>query len=75
MSEAVNPIRYWVDPGAPEDVKKALANPDMQVVDARSAGRFEQVGLPAEKGRDLQDVHDARGRSALLRGVDVGEHG
>lgn len=24
MSEAVKPIRYWVDPGAPEDVKKAL---------------------------------------------------
>jgi hypothetical protein len=24
MSEAVKPIEYWVDPGAPEDVKKAL---------------------------------------------------
>ncbi len=24
MSEAVKPIQYWVDPGAPEDVKKAL---------------------------------------------------
>ncbi len=24
MSEAVTPIQYWVDPGAPEDVKKAL---------------------------------------------------
>jgi len=24
MSEPVQPIRYWVDPGAPEDVKKAL---------------------------------------------------
>jgi hypothetical protein len=24
LSEAVKPIRYWVDPGAPEDVKKAL---------------------------------------------------
>ena len=24
MSEAVQPIRYWVDSGAPEDVKKAL---------------------------------------------------
>jgi hypothetical protein len=24
MSEPVKPIEYWVDPGAPEDVKKAL---------------------------------------------------
>jgi Met-zincin/Domain of unknown function (DUF5117) len=24
MSDPVEPIRYWVDPGAPEDVKKAL---------------------------------------------------
>ena len=24
MSEAVKPIQYWVDPGAPEDVRKAL---------------------------------------------------
>jgi Met-zincin/Domain of unknown function (DUF5117) len=24
ISEAVKPIQYWVDPGAPEDVKKAL---------------------------------------------------
>jgi len=24
MSEAVKPIQYWVDPGAPDDVKKAL---------------------------------------------------
>jgi len=24
VSEAVKPIQYWVDPGAPEDVKKAL---------------------------------------------------
>jgi len=24
MSEAVKPIQYWVDPGAPEDVKQAL---------------------------------------------------
>ena len=24
VSEAVKPIRYWVDPGAPEDVRKAL---------------------------------------------------
>src|SRR5207245_3735420 len=24
MSEPVKPIQYWVDPGAPEDVKKAL---------------------------------------------------
>ncbi|MET0278867.1 MAG: 3-mercaptopyruvate sulfurtransferase [Pseudorhodoplanes sp.] len=36
-----------------EDVKKALANPDMQVVDARSAGRFDgtapepRPGLPS----------------------------
>jgi hypothetical protein len=24
VSEAVNPIRYWVDPGAPDDIRRAL---------------------------------------------------
>ena len=43
---------------------------------ARSGRGQEQIGLPAEEGRDLEDVED-RGRGALdlRRLVDVGEDG
>ena len=36
--------------------------------------RDEQVGLPAEEGRDLQHVDDLRHLGALRRLVHVGQH-
>ena len=58
MSEAVNPIRYWVDPGAPEDVKKALLegaswwNQAFEAAGFRNA--FQVAILP--EGADPMDI-------------------
>ena len=41
---------------------------------ARSGGRNEQVGLTAEKRRNLQDVGDRRRRRRVRRLVNVGQH-
>ena len=52
ISEAVNPIRYWVDSGAPEDVKKALVegaswwNQAFEAAGFRNA--FQVAVLPAD---------------------------
>ena len=37
-------------------------------------GRLQQVGLPAQKRRDLQHVHRLGGSGGLVALVDVGEH-
>jgi hypothetical protein len=58
MSEAVKPIRYWVDPGAPEDVKKALVegaswwNQAFEAAGFRNA--FQVAVLP--EGADPMDI-------------------
>jgi len=58
ISEAVNPIRYWVDPGAPEDVKKALVegaswwNQAFEAAGFRNA--FQVAVLP--EGADPMDI-------------------
>jgi len=58
MSEAVKPIQYWVDPGAPEDVKKALLegaswwNQAFEAAGFRNA--FKVDVLPA--GADPMDI-------------------
>lgn len=43
MSEPVAPIRYWVDPGAPEDVKKALIEGAMWWNQAFEAAGFRNA--------------------------------
>jgi hypothetical protein len=58
VSEAVTPIQYWVDPGAPEDVKKALVegaswwNQAFEAAGFRNA--FKVDVLPA--GADPMDI-------------------
>ena len=58
MSEAVKPIRYWVDPGAPEDVKQALLegaswwNQAFEAAGFRNA--FQVAVLP--EGADPMDI-------------------
>ncbi len=58
MSEAVKPIEYWVDPGAPEDVKKALIegaswwNQAFEAAGFRNA--FKVAVLP--DGADSMDI-------------------
>jgi len=58
MSEPVKPIQYWVDSGAPEDVKKALIegaswwNQAFEAAGFRNAFRVEE--LPA--GADPMDI-------------------
>lgn len=58
MSEAVKPIEYWVDPGAPEDVKKALVegaswwNQAFEAAGFRNA--FKVAVLP--DGADPMDI-------------------
>ncbi len=58
MSEAVTPIRYWVDSGAPEDVKKALIegaswwNQAFEAAGFRNA--FQVAVLP--DGADPMDI-------------------
>jgi Met-zincin/Domain of unknown function (DUF5117) len=58
VSEAVNPIRYWVDSGAPEDVKKALVegaswwNQAFEAAGFRNA--FQVAVLP--DGADPMDI-------------------
>jgi hypothetical protein len=58
ISEAVNPIRYWVDPGAPEDVKQALLtgarwwNQAFEAAGFRNA--FQVEVLP--EGADPMDI-------------------
>ena len=58
MSEPVKPIQYWVDSGAPEDVKKALiegaswSNQAFEAAGFRNAFRVEE--LPA--GADPMDI-------------------
>jgi hypothetical protein len=58
MSEAVKPIRYWVDSGAPEDVKKALVegaswwNQAFEAAGFRNA--FQVAVLP--EGADPMDI-------------------
>jgi hypothetical protein len=58
ISEAVKPIRYWVDPGAPEDVKKALLegaswwNQAFEAAGFRNA--FQVAVLP--EGADPMDI-------------------
>ena len=42
---------------------------------ARAARGDEQVGLAAQKGRDLENVADLRGGFGLRRLVDIGQHG
>ena len=37
-------------------------------------GGQKQIGLAAEKGGDLQDIHDFGDRRALRRFVNVGDH-
>ena len=39
------------------------------------AGGGDEVGLAAEKGRNLQNVDDLGGQFCLLLGVDIGKHG
>jgi hypothetical protein len=43
MSEPVKPIQYWVDPGAPEDVKKALIEGAMWWNQAFEAAGFRNA--------------------------------
>ena len=58
ISEAVKPIRYWVDPGAPEDVSKALLegaswwNQAFEAAGFRNA--FQVAVLP--DGADPMDI-------------------
>lgn len=58
VSEAVKPIRYWVDPGAPEDVRKALVegagwwNQAFETAGFRNA--FQVAVLP--EGADPMDI-------------------
>ena len=58
VSEAVNPIRYWVDPGAPEDIKQALIegaswwNQAFEAAGFRNA--FQVAVLP--EGADPMDI-------------------
>jgi hypothetical protein len=58
VSEAVKPIQYWVDPGAPEDVKKALVegaswwNQAFEAAGFRNA--FQVAVLP--DGADPMDI-------------------
>ncbi len=58
ISEAVNPIRYWVDPGAPEDVRRALVegaswwNQAFEAAGFRNA--FQVAVLP--DGADPMDI-------------------
>ena len=58
VSEAVEPIRYYVDPGAPEDVKKALlegASWWSQAFDAAGFRNAFQVAVLPE-GADPMDI-------------------
>jgi len=58
VSEAVKPIQYWVDPGAPEDVRKALVegaswwNQAFEAAGFRNA--FQVAVLP--EGADPMDI-------------------
>jgi hypothetical protein len=58
ISEPVKPIQYWVDPGAPEDIRKALIegarwwNQAFEAAGFRNA--FKVDGLPA--GADPMDI-------------------
>jgi hypothetical protein len=58
ISEAVKPIQYWVDPGAPEDVRKALVegaswwNQAFEAAGFRNA--FQVAVLP--EGADPMDI-------------------
>jgi hypothetical protein len=58
MSDAVKPIQYWVDPGAPEDVRKALIegaswwNQAFEAAGFRNA--FQVAVLP--EGADPMDI-------------------
>ncbi|MBS1856440.1 MAG: zinc-dependent metalloprotease [Acidobacteria bacterium] len=58
VSEAVNPIRYWVDPGAPPDVRQALIegaswwNQAFEAAGFRNA--FQVAVLP--EGADPMDI-------------------
>ena len=58
MSEAVKPIRYWVDPGAPEDIRNALIegaswwNQAFEAAGFRNA--FQVAVLP--EGADPMDI-------------------
>jgi hypothetical protein len=58
MSEAVKPIRYWVDPGAPEDVKKALLEGASWWNQAFEAAGFRNAFLVAvlPEGADPMDI-------------------
>jgi hypothetical protein len=58
VSEAVKPIQYWVDPGAPEDVKKALVDGASWWNQAFEAAGFRngfQVAVLPE-GADPMDI-------------------
>ena len=58
MSDAVKPIQYWVDPGAPEDVKKALVEGASWWNQAFEAAGFRngfQVAVLPE-GADPMDI-------------------
>ena len=50
--------------------------PLLDIHGPRLAGDFDdEIGLPAEKGRNLQDIEDPGGRFDLLEAMDVGENG
>src|SRR4029077_20195039 len=58
VSDAVKPIQYWVDPGAPEDVKKALVEGASWWNQAFEAAGFRngfQVAVLPE-GADPMDI-------------------
>jgi hypothetical protein len=58
MSEPVKPIRYWVDPGAPEDVKKALIEGASWWNQAFEAAGFKNAFLVdvLPEGADPMDI-------------------
>jgi len=58
MSEAVKPIEYWVDPGAPEDVKKALVEGASWWAQAFEAAGFKNAFKVAvlPEGADPMDI-------------------
>src|ERR1043166_5850446 len=62
-----------------DDVARVPGREELTLLDvdgaARAAGGDDEGGLPAEEGRDLQNVGDVRGLLHLRRVVNVGEHG
>ena len=56
MSEPVEPIRYWVDPGAPPDVKKALIEGAMWWNQAFEAAGFRNALIVQELPADADPM-------------------